>query len=309
MANISKITQNGTTVYPQTITDAIADVSRKKTLPNILTGLEGDGQLQKDVTVAAAVGKVPAGSTYSKGTPMSTIMTDILSYALPTFQRLLITDGTNTYESSANVFCSSTAIAITGVKHGETNTDYIKNKQITLNVNGTTSTVDATTMSSLLPVSSSSEGAFIRTSNKASFYVSLNGTTSLNAPMSERKIVLTAYMPVYCFISPTQAESEINGAFISATSESTIYTGTHSIVKTGTFSANSAWCVALPSHLTMTGIGTEADFGFGTQKTSTTTYTATKTVNGISSVPYTIYVLPIDTAQTNLSVKITTKAK
>ena len=307
MATISKITQNGTTVYPQTITDAIADVSRKKTLPNILTGLEGDGQLQKDVTVATAVGKVPAGSTYSKGTPMSTIMTDILSYALPTFQRLLITDGTNSYESSANVFCSSTAIAITGVKHGETNTDYIKNKQVTLNVNGITSTVDATTMSSLLPVSS--EGAFTRTTNKASFYVSLNGTTSLNAPMTERKIVLTAYMPVYCFISATQTESEIKSTFSSATSETTIYTGTHSIVKTGTFSANSAWCVALPSHLTMTGIGTEADFGFGTQKTSTTTYSATKTVNGISDVPYTIYVLPIDTAQTNLSVKITTKAK
>lgn len=305
MATISKVTQNGVTVYPQTITAAIADASRKKALPDVLDAIEDDSQLQQDTTADAAIGKIPVGAKYSAGTSISSIISDALSYQMPIFQQLLINDGTNNYTSNTNVFCNSTPIMLAFIKYIVSNPSYVKDGNLTLNINGTTSTISTSTSGAQMTVS----GTFIRAVNKSSFYVSLDGTTSLSAPMTQKKVVLTAYMPVYCFISSAQDETTVTNAFSNATAETTVYTGTHSIVKTGTFVKGGAWCVALPSHLGMTGIGTEADFGFGTQKTSTTTYSVTKNVNGISSVPYTIYMLPIDTAQTNLSVKIITKAK
>lgn len=303
MAKQVKVTMGTSVVYPQTITDAIADVSHKAKLSDIITELEGADVISENVTATVNVGKVTSGSTFEAGTNVKDIVSAILSFASPAFSTLKINDGTKDYAANASLFCASTEWRLASVKHSESNVGSIKDGTITLSVNGTTST----TAASSTEVTAVREATLIPNTNKKSFYVELTGKNTLGAAMAAKRVTLTWYMPVYCFVTANQTESTIKEALNNATAETTVYTGVHTIDKTTSFSAGGAWCVALPSHLAMTGIGTQADFGFGTQKTETTTYTATRTVNGIAGVPYTIYVLPIDTAQTNLPVRITLK--
>lgn len=374
MAKQFKMTKGGETVYPQSITDAIADTKRKKVLTVVIddvvsstataqstantakstaetakanaataqstadtaktnaaiaqttateaktsaatanteiaktnqkvADIEDDAQLQNKTTVAAAVGKVPAGAQYDANTPVSSIIADILAFASPTFSILRMYDGSKDYGSNNTVFCSSDEIRFQTIKHAETNVGSIKGK-VSLDINGTKS--EQTPSATVANVTINE--VFTRTSNKASFYVELTGTNTLSAAIPSKRVTWTAYMPVYCFITNAQDEATVKAGLANATAETTVYTGSHTIDKTGTFVAGGAWCVALPSHMAMAGIGTVADFGFGTQKTSTTTVSATRTVNGIASVPYTVYLLPMGTAQTSLPVRITTKAK
>lgn len=304
MAKQIKITKDGVTVYPQTITDAIADVSRKKKLTDTLNGIEDDAQLQNATTVAAQVGKVPAGAKYDANTPVSSIIADILAFATPAFSTLAINDGTKDYSANTNVFCDSEAMRFQAIKHAESNVGSIKGK-VSLNINGTKS--DQTPSATVASVTT--DKVFTRSTNKASFFVELTGTNTLSAAIPTKRVTLTAYMPVYTFITAAQDEATVKAGLAAATAKSTVYTGSHTIDETGTFAAGGAWCVALPSHMAMAGIGTVADFGFGTQKPSTTTVSATRTVNGITDVPYTVYLLPMGTAQTDLAVRITTKSK
>lgn len=307
MAKIAKLSKNSVTVYPQTITDAIADASRKKTLTDVIDGLEDDAQLTAALTTAATVGKVPAGSKYDAGTPVSSIINDIFNYATPTFSTLNIylNDGSSPITSNQNMFCSSTAMTLASVFHSETNISSIKGGTVTLNINGTSQTVTATTTATAVADTST----FNRSTNKASFYVRLTGTSSLSSAMAQKQLTLTAYMPVYCYTVANQTDDTVKAGLTNATNMSTVYTGTHSITQSSTFVAGGAWCVALPSHLKMTKIGTAADFDFGTYKTTVPTVTSTRTVNGISNVAYTIYRFDMGTAQTNLSMRIDTAAK
>lgn len=360
MAKQFRMTKNGVVVYPQSITDAIADTKRKKTLTAVLddtdtkvngittnvatitsdvstaksnitalqnadktmqsdistaksniskaqndiTALQDADKLASDLKATTTVGKVNTGSTFAEGTDVRDVLKAILAFDTPTFASLVISDSATTYNANTNMFCNSAELRVATISHSETNVDSIKNKQITLNVNGTTSTETASATSVALTKSA----IFNRSTNKAKFTVSLNGTNTLGAAMAGRSVTLTAYMPVYTFVSDTQDASAIKTALASATAKPTVYTGAHTIDETQTFKAGGCWCVALPSHMGMSGIGTVADFGFGTQKTTTTTVTGTRTVNGIANVSYTVYLLPMGTAQTNLAVRITTKA-
>ena len=304
MAKQIKMTKDGVTVFPQTISDAVAVIGRKQKLTDALNSIEDDAQLQNATTVAAAVGKVPAGAKYDANTPVSSIVADILAFAAPTFGTLAINDGSKDYTANTNVFCDSNAMRFAAIKHAETNVGSIKGN-VSLNVNGTKQNVTP----SATAASVTTDKTFDRSANKASFYAELTGTNTLSAAIPTKRVTLTAYMPVYCFIVTAQDEATVKAGLASATAEPTVYTGAHTIDKTGTFAAGGAWCVALPSHMAMTGIGTVADFGFGTQKTTTTTVDGTRTVNGIANVAYTVYLLPMGTAQTGLSVRITTKAK
>lgn len=299
-----KVIKNGEIVYPQTITDAIVDISRKKKLTDIMNSLEDDAQLQNATTVAAQVGKVPAGAKYNANTPVSSIIADILAFATPAFTTLAINDGTKDYSSNTNVFCNSEAMRFQAIKHAESNVGSIKGK-VSLNINGTKS--DQTPSATVTNVTTNK--VFTRSTNKASFFVELTGTNTLSAAIPTKRVTLTAYMPVYTFITTAQDEATVKAGLTAATAKSTVYIGSHTIDETGTFVAGGAWCVALPSHMAMVGIGTVDDFGFNTQKPSTTTVSATRTVNGITGVPYTVYLLSMGTAQTNLAVRITTKSK
>lgn len=347
MAKQFKMTKDGQVVYPQSITDAIADTKRKKVLTSVIDGIETDvatnaknlgdvttkvntnttavGELktktstletkaeeleqadvlQEKLTATASVGKVSSGSSFEAGTNVRDIVNAILAFNTPTFASLAINDGSKDYTANATMFCSSDEIRVATIKHNETNVASIKGGKVTLNLNGTKSEENASATSVALTKSA----IFTRTANKASFYAELTGTNTLGAAMSARRVTLTAYMPVYAFVTTAQDDATIKGAFASATNEGTVYTATHTIDKTATFVAGGAWCVALPSHLAMSGMGTVADFGFGTQKTEVPTISATRTVNGIADVPYTIYVLGMGTAQTSLPVRIITKAK
>lgn len=303
MAKQVKIQIDGATVYPQTSSDAIADLTRKKVLSKVVDTIEDDAELQRQVTVTKETGNVPVGAVYAKGTAVSTVIADILAYLRPEFQRLQVGSGSVTYNKSTDMFCDSTAISMMELKHGETNIGNIKGGVVTLNINGT-ETEKTAAASANVEISLS----FDRTHNKAQWYVELTGTNSMGAAMTPRKVALTAYMPVYCFVSATQEESEINGSLVAATAESIVYAGGETIDKTCTIAKGGAWCVALPSHMAMTGIGTKDDFDFGTQRTATTTFSLSREVNGIADVPYTVYLLPMGTAQENLEVRITTKA-
>jgi hypothetical protein len=303
MAKQVKIQIDGATVYPQTSSDAIADLARKKVLSKVVDTIEDDAELQRQVTVTKETGNVPVGAVYAKDTAVSTVIADILAYLRPEFQRLEVGNDTVTYRQDTNMFCSSTAISLMTLKHGETNIDNIKGGVVTLNLNGT-ETEKTAAASSNVEISS----VFDISCNKAQFYVALSGTNSLGAAMTQRKVTLTAYMPVFCFVSATQEESEISGNLVAATAESIVYVGGEAIDKTCTIANGGAWCVALPSHMAMTGIGTKDDFDFGTQRTTTTTFSLSREVNGIADVPYTVYLLPMGTAQENLEVRITTKA-
>jgi hypothetical protein len=307
MAKIAKLSKDSVTVYPQTITDAIADASRKKTLTAVIDGLEDDAQLTAELTTSATVGKVPAGSKYDAGTPVSSIINDIFNYATPTFATLniLMNDSGSPITNSQNMFCNSVAMTLKSVIHKETNVSSIKGGTVTLNINGTTQTVSAASTET----SVSDTSTFNRSTNKASFYVRLTGTSSLSSAMTQKQLTLTAYMPVYCYTVTDQTDDTVKTGLTNATNMSTVYAGTHTITQTSTFVAGGAWCVALPSHLKMTKIGTAADFDFGTYKTTVPTVSSTRTVNGISNVPYTIYRFDMGTSQTNLSMRIDTAAK
>lgn len=296
------VQQEGSTLiidsYAKSQTYSQKEVDKK------ITALEDDAQLQNATTVAAQVGKVPAGAKYDANTPVSSIIADILAFATPAFTTLAINDGTKDYSSNTNVFCNSEAMRFQAIKHAESNVGSIKGK-VSLNINGTKS--DQTPSATVTNVTTNK--VFTRSTNKASFFVELTGTNTLSAAIPTKRVTLTAYMPVYTFITTAQDEATVKAGLTAATAKSTVYIGSHTIDETGTFVAGGAWCVALPSHMAMVGIGTVADFGFGTQKPSTTTVSATRTVNGITGVPYTVYLLPMGTAQTNLAVRITTKSK
>ena len=274
---------------------------------NVTSGLSSESDqndyLQEDITTTRDVGNVPAGAVFAKGTTLNKLLTDILAYQAPAFTLLRITTSSTSYTDSASVFCSSETLAIPYLRHGETNTDNVKDGTIAININGTTLTRSAISTEQI-EISSS----FDCTRNKSQWYAKLTGTNSLDGPMTSKELVLTAYMPVYCFVSPSQEESSVSGGLVTATAESVAYAGGETISKTETFTKGSAWCVALPSHMTMESIGTKADYSSGLERTSTTAYTLTRTVNGIADVPYTVYLLPIDTAQENLNVVIVTKA-
>lgn len=304
MAKQIKITKDGVTVYPQTITDAIADVSRKKKLTDTLNGIEDDAQLQNATTVAAQVGKVPAGAKYDANTPVSSIIADILAFATPAFSTLAINDGTKDYSANTNVFCDSEAMRFQAIKHAESNVGSIKGK-VSLNINGTKS--DQTPSATVASVTT--EKVFTRSTNKASFFVELTGTNTLSAAIPTKRVTLTAYMPVYTFITTAQDEATVKAGLAAATAETTVYTSSHTIDKTITVKAGGAWCVALPSHLGVTGMGTVADFGFKTEDHNPKSISATRTVNGIASVSYTVYLFPQEKDQTDLKVRIITKSK
>lgn len=304
MAKQIKMTKDGVTVYPQTITDAIADVSRKKKLTDTLNGIEDDAQLQNATTVAAQVGKVPAGAKYDANTPVSSIIADILAFATPAFSTLAINDGTKDYSANTNVFCDSEAMRFQAIKHAESNVGSIKGK-VSLNINGTKS--DQTPSATVASVTT--EKVFTRSTNKASFFVELTGTNTLSAAIPTKKVTLTAYMPVYTFITAAQDEATVKAGLAAATAETTVYTSSHTIDKTITVKAGGAWCVALPSHLGVTGMGTVADFGLKTEDHNPKSISATRTVNGIASVSYTVYLFPQEKDQTDLKVRIITKSK
>lgn len=304
MAKQIKITKDGVTVYPQTITDAIADVSRKKKLTDTLNGIEDDAQLQNATTVAAQVGKVPAGAKYDANTPVSSIIADILAFATPAFSTLAINDGTKDYSANTNVFCDSEAMRFQAIKHAESNVGSIKGK-VSLNINGTKS--DQTPFATVASVTT--DKVFTRSTNKASFFVELTGTNILSAAIPTKRVTLTAYMPVYTFITAAQDEATVKAGLAAATAETTVYTSSHTIDKTITVKAGGAWCVALPSHLGVTGMGTVADFGFKTEDHNPKSISATRTVNGIASVSYTVYLFPQEKDQTDLKVRIITKSK
>lgn len=303
MAKQVKLTMGSDVVYPQTVTDAIADVSHKAKLSDLITDLEDADVLGEDVTATTNVGKVTSGSTFSAGTNVKEVVSAILSFAAPAFTSLKVSNGSDVFASNTNLHCTNTEWRLADVKHYESNVSSVKDGEITINVNGTSATAAA----SATEVSVTRTAQIVPSSNGATFYVELTGKNTLGANMPSKRITLAWYMPVYCFVSANQTEAGIKAAFGTAAAESTVYTGVHTIDKTETFAAGGAWCVALPSHLKMSGMGTQADFGFGTQKTEVTTYEATRAVNGVTNVPYTIYVLPIDTAQSNLPVRITTK--
>ncbi len=302
MAKQFKMQKDGVTVYPQTITDAIADPQRGKTLKAALNGLD----LQDDVTATAAVGKVPSGAKFTAGTTASDILTAMLSYEAPSFSTLTVhTSAGDTWTASAGIFCGSEAKTVDYIKFSMANPGSVKDGKVTATVGGTAIATTTDKAGQQVAVSKT----FDTSTNKASLSVSLSGTSTLGASIPAKTVTVTAYMPVYCFIAAAQDEATVKSGLAAATAETTVYTGTHTIDKTGTFAAGGAWCVALPGHLAMTGIGTVADFGFGTQKTATTTVSATRTVNGIADVAYTVYLLPMGTAQASLPVRITTKAK
>lgn len=296
------VQQEGSTLiidsYAKSQTYSQKEVDKK------ITALEDDAQLQNATTVAAQVGKVPAGAKYDANTPVSSIIADILAFATPAFTTLAINDGTKDYSSNTNVFCDSEAMRFQAIKHAESNVGSIKGK-VSLNINGTKS--DQTPSATVASVTT--DKVFTRSTNKASFFVELTGTNTLSAAIPRKRVTLTAYMPVYTFITTAQDEATVKTGLNAATAETTVYTSSHTIDKTITVKAGGAWCVALPSHLGVTGMGTVADFGFKTEDHNPKSISATRTVNGIASVPYTIYLFPQEKDQTDLNVRIITKSK
>ncbi len=282
-------------------------IATEASVDTLRTEMKDNAQLSADLTTSVTVGKVPAGSKYDAGTSISSIINDIFNYATPTFATLniLLNDGGSPITNSQNVFCNSSAMTLKSVIHREANIASIKGGTVTLDINGTTQTIDAVTTNTSVP----SSAIFNRSTNKATFYVRLTGISTLSSAMTAKQLTLAAYMPVYCFTTADQTDDTIKTGLTNAANMPTVYTGAHSITQTSTFVAGGAWCVALPSHMKMTKIGTEADFGFGTYKTTVPTVSATRTVNGINNVPYTIYVFGIGTPQTNLTMRIDTAAK
>lgn len=311
MAKQVKLTLNGGQVYPQTITDAIADLNKKKKLSTIISetdtaldNLEKADHLASPITASVAVGKVAQGSTFAEGTDVRDVLNAVLAFETPTFSSLTVTIGGANVTASTNYICESTNTTITAVKHKEANIGSISSAK--LSMNGTEETITPTATEATITKNVS----VARATNKASYAVTLKGTNTLGAAMANKSITFGWYMPVVCYVSADQTEATIKAGLASATPETTAHVGVQTINKTATIAKGGAWCIALPSHLDLTAIGTQADFGFGTQKTSGfTSYTATRTINGIANVAYTIYVFPCDTAQTNLPVRATTKAK
>lgn len=250
-------------------------------------------------TLDVEIESLLTGKTYRYSANLSNPIKD------PTFQQLRIigTLESEYYTENTNVFCSSTALAIPYIKHGETNVDMIKEGTITININGDKLKRAATT-NERIEIS----GSFERTINRSQWYIELTGTDVYDIDMIPKKIVLTAYMPVYCFVSPSQEESSVSGGLVEATAEIIAYTGGETIDKTCTIAKGGAWCVALPSHMTMESIGTITEFNTRNARTATTTYNLTRDVNGIKDVSYTVYLLPMKTAQNNIDVRIITKA-
>lgn len=285
MAKQFKMTKNGETVYPQTITDAIADVSRKKNLTDTLSGIEDDAQLQNATTVTAQVGKVPVGAKYDANTPVSSIIADILAFATPTFSTLAINDGTKDYSASTNVvFCDSKAMSFQAVKHAESNVGSIKGK-VTLNINGTKS--DQTPSATVASVAT--DKVFTCSANKASFFVELTGTNTLSAPITTKRVTITAYMPVYVYVIDSPTADNAKKGLASAINEDTIFTGSKKFEKLLTLTQNQAICIATPSHLTCSRLCNNAADGFLPNGMEKTEISASRTVNGIADVPYTIY--------------------
>lgn len=266
---------------------------------------EVQDKLTSDVKATATVGKVTSGSVFSEGTAVRDIVVAMLSFETPSFASLAVSDGTTTYSASKNIFCSGTPISFKTISHSETNVDSIKGRQIKLNINGTEITKGAS--SSVVSVARTD--TFNIATNKATYRVTASGTNTLNAPMTSRSVVITAYMPVYTYVCDMHDEATITGALASAVAKQTIYIGDNTINENLSFRAGGCWCVALPSHLDANGIGTPDDFQFGQQFSQQISYTARRSVNGIADVDYVVHVWVCDTAQEKIDVQFRTKNK
>lgn len=264
---------------------------------------EVQDKLTSDVKATASVGKVQSGSVFPEGTAVRDIVVAMLSFETPTFASLSVSDGTTTYSASKNIFCSGTPVSFKTINHSETNVDSIKGRQIKLNINGTEITKGAS--SSVASVARTD--TFDVSKNKATYRITASGTNTLNAPMTSRSIVITAYMPVYTYVCDTHDEVAITGALVGAEAKQDMYVGASEIVEQHTFKAGGCWCVAVPSHLKLDVIGTEAAVEFNSGDTEAPTYTAKRSVNGVADVDYTIYAWTCDVARTDLSVKIKLK--
>lgn len=266
---------------------------------------EVQDKLTSDVKATASVGKVQNGSVFSEGTAVRDIVVAMLSFETPAFASLAVSDGTTTYSASKNIFCSGTPISFKTISHSETNVDSIKGKQIKLNINGTEITKGAS--SSVASVARTD--TFSIAKNKATYRITASGTNTLNAPMTSRSIVITAYMPVYTYVCDTHDEATITGALASAVAKGSIYIGDNTITEKLSFKAGGCWCVALPSHLDANGVGTPDDFQFGQQFKRQISYSARRSVNGIADVDYVVHVWVCDTAQENIDIQLKTKTK
>lgn len=298
-SDINNINNNITTIK----TDVSKNKSDISTIKSDIIEVDGNNKLVNDVTTLATVGTLVAGSTISKGTDIRDMLNAMVAFKTPVFSALEIGNDSITYSSNQVIFCNSTPIIFTKVNHCETNIDNIKNKQITLNINGTTSTETAVATKVTL-----SKSATFNISAKGVFTVSLTGKNSLGANMSTRTLSITCIMPAYFFVSANTTEATIKSALTSATADSGKYTGRHTIDKNITVLDNGCWCVAMPPHLVMESIGTKGDYDMKVQKTTTDTVTATKTVNGVTNVSYTIYLLPFVKGGT-YDVRFITKSK
>ena len=327
MAKQFKMTKGGETVYPQTITDAIADSKRKEVLTAVLDGIDtnvstakstadaaktaastaqstadtakanadaaqstantadANAKLANATTVATAVGKVPAGAKYDANTPVSSIINDILAFQTPSFSALSIIGNSTAYSSNTNIFCNSTAVAISGIKHQESNIASIKGSNITANFNGTKVDIAKSATSADYAKSVS----FPIATNKASFYVELSGTNTLSADIPAKRVTITAYMPVYIYLVDSPTETNAKNGLASATNESTVFTGSKTYEKSLTVAQNQAICIATPSHLACGRLYNTAAGGYLPSGIEKTEISATRTVNGITGVPYTIY--------------------
>lgn len=298
-SDINNINNNITTIK--------SDISKTKsdivTIKSDIIEVNENNKLINDITTLATVGTLAAGSTISKGTDVRDMLNAMVAFKTPIFSVLEVGNDSVTYNSSQVIFCNSTPITFTKVNHCETNIDNIKNKQVTLNINGTISTETAVAIKTTL-----NKSATFNISAKSVFTISLIGKNSLGANMSTRTLSITCIMPAYFFVTANTTEATIKSTLISAIADSGKYIGSHTIDKNITVSDNGCWCVAMPPHLVMESIGTKGDYDMKVQKTTTDTVIATRTVNGVVDVSYTIYLLPFVKGGT-YNVRFMTKAK
>lgn len=267
-----------------------------------------DDTLDAELTTTVAVGKVPNGSKFPEGTSTKDILKAVLSFAAPTFSVLKVTvDGTDK-DASFDVLCSGTALSLTAIKHKETNVGSIST--MNYKIGSDAAVVTAKSASDQTVTVSKS----ITRTSKGSCKIALNGTNTLNSAMTEKSITIGYYMPVFCYlVKAANVGSEgagIKAALASATARTEIYKGTQNIDENVTAEKGDVWCCAIPSNLDATAIGTQGDFGFGTQQTSGfTKYTQTRAYSSSNADTYTIYCFTFGSAQTNLGMRLAVKAK
>lgn len=289
------------------ITTIKTDVSKNKldiaSIKSDVIKVDENNKLINDITTLTTVGTLVAGSTIVKGTDIRDMLNAMVAFKAPVFSVLEIGNDSITYSSNQVIFCNSAPIVFTKVNHCETNVDNIKDKQITLNINGTISTENAVSTKTTL-----SKSVTFNITTKNTFNVTLSGKNILGANINTKILSITCVMPAYFFVSTNTTEATIKSCLNSATADSGKYTGTHTIDKNITVSDNGCWCVAMPPHLIMESIGTKGDYDMKVPKTTTDTVVATRTVNGVSNVSYTIYLLPFVKGGT-YDVRFITKVK